>query len=192
MGKNIRMLKVFFKVMNGYYDLVIPDKYYKSIYDINYNLLKDEGINTILFDIDNTLLEVNSTIVPDKLIDFINDLKKNFNILLFSNNSKERVYPVAKRLDVDYIYKAKKPLKEAFDKALNKTWKKKEEVILIGDQLLSDIYGARSYGIKSILVDPISNKYDIKTGFNRILQNMMLKKLNKNKYLNGYYERKDI
>lgn len=191
MQKNIKMLKIFFKVINGYFDLVIPDMYQKDIYHVNYNLLKEEGIKTILFDIDNTLLEVNSIEVSDKLIKFINQLKENFDIILMSNNSKKRVEPVAKKLNVKYLYKSGKPLKEAFDKALNLAWSSKLNTCLIGDQLLSDIYGCRSYGITSILVDPLKNKYDLKTGTSRLLQKIMLKKLHKKGYLNKYYERRE-
>ena len=41
----------------------IPDAYQKSIYTINYNKLKDNGIKCLLFDLDNTSVPFKEKIV---------------------------------------------------------------------------------------------------------------------------------
>ena len=111
--------------------------------------------------------------------------------MIVSNNSKERVIPVAYKLETGYLFKADKPKASAFDKALVALDAKKENTAMIGDQMLTDIKGANEYGIYSILVDPVSNSYDIKTGTSRILQNIMTKKLEKRKVFmrNNYYKK---
>ena len=183
MGKNTAMLKIFFRALRNdskTVDLVIPKSYVKSIYDIDYEMLKKNKIKNIVFDIDNTIMPVNDIYVDKNLNEFIDDLKKDFNICILSNNNKKRVVPVQKVLDVYAIYEANKPNKEAYDKICDILDTNGKNTALVGDQMLSDIVFANSYGLYSILVEPFKNKYDIKTGTSRVLQNILMKRL-KNK-----------
>lgn len=195
MGKNTEMLKCFFKVMTDKNEkVVVPDMYVADVYSIDYDFLAKQKLYNLIFDIDNTILPVNEINVPESLIELFNKLdKKGFNILIVSNNIKERVIPVAYKLETGYLFKADKPKPIAFDKALVALDAKKENTAMIGDQMLTDIKGANEYGIYSILVDPVSNSYDIKTGTSRILQNVMTKKLEKRKLFmrNNYYKNKE-
>lgn len=181
--KNKEMLKTFFGVMlnnKKSIKLIIPNSYVKDVYSIDYTGLYKKGFKSIIFDIDNTLLPVNDIKVPQKLKDLIKKIKKvGFNICLVSNNSLERVLSPAEKLDVLYISNADKPNKIAFDKALSKLQTSKDETIMVGDQMLSDIKGANTYGLYSILVDPVDNVYDFKTGVSRCLQKIMIKKISK-------------
>lgn len=187
-NKNIKMLKVFLEVLKGndeYIDLVIPKDYAKSIYDIDFEKLYQKGYKNIIFDVDNTLLPVNDMNIPPSLVNLIAELKNlNFNICILSNNDLKRVAPIASNLGVLYLAKANKPAKEAFDNALKLLESTKENTVMIGDQMLSDINGSNSYGLYSILVDPLANKYDLKTGTSHVLQNIMIKKLNKKNKFN--------
>ena len=183
MSKNIEMIKSFIKVMGGNereISLIIPDMYAKDAYSIDYEYLKENGYDNLIFDIDNTILPVNDIVVPSELIDLFNSLKnKGFNVCIVSNNGSERVLPVAEKLDVSCLFMAGKPKKSAFDKALMVMNSKAGDTVMIGDQMLSDIKGANQYFLYSILVDPVSDYYDFKTGTSRVLQNIMIKKLSK-------------
>ncbi len=182
-NKNIEMLKVFFGVINNnekYINLVLPNCYVKSVYDIDYETLYKKGYHSIIFDIDNTLLPVNDIKVPEELKCLMEQLKGyGFNVCIVSNNSLERVLPPAENLGVTYLANAHKPNPIAFSTALKELNSTVEETVMVGDQMLSDIKGANEYGLYSILVDPVDNKYDIKTGTSRVLQNIMIKKLSK-------------
>ncbi|MDD2377248.1 MAG: YqeG family HAD IIIA-type phosphatase [Bacilli bacterium] len=185
MGKKSIMFKSFLSVMLGdkeQINMIIPNYYVKDIYSINYELLLEKGLNNLIFDIDNTILPVNDIKVDQSLIDLFSSLiKKGFTICIMSNNSVERVKPVSNKLKVLSLANADKPKKEAFDKALQLLNADKESVVMIGDQMLTDIKGSNEYGIYSILVEPLQNKYDIKTGMSRFLQNIMEIKLKKQK-----------
>lgn len=193
-NKNTEMLKVFFGVMrndNNYINLVIPNCYVKDVYSINYEDLYQRGYHNIIFDVDNTLLPVNDTNVPESLIELFECLKNGgFNICVVSNNEEERVKYPADKLGVLYISKANKPNKEAFDRALDILESGSDNTIMVGDQMLSDIKGANEYGLYTILVDPLEDKYDIKTGTSRVLQDIMIKKLSKKNifHRNNYYK----
>lgn len=181
--KHILMLSTFTKVMLGSkkeINYIIPDSYYKSIYEIDYNKLKNEQINTLLFDIDNTITYVDDVNVPKETYELIEKLKKqNFKILLMSNNNENRVKPISEKLNLLAISNAGKPDKKAYKNALKLIKSKKQNVAVIGDQILSDIVGAKKYGIKAILVDQLSKENNLQTGLAQKLQKFMVKKLTK-------------
>lgn len=180
------MIKTFFKVMIGNQkeiENIIPKAYFKSIYDINYQKLKEKGITCLLFDIDGTIAEVDNINISNKTKKLFENLK-DFKILLISNNGKERVLPVSQILNIPAIYLAGKPKSSAYDKALKLLKTKKENTCMIGDQILTDITGANKYGIYSILIDQISNKNNIQTSLAQNLQILMIKKLQKKKLFN--------
>lgn len=190
MGKNKDMLKIFFKVLKKdkkSIQFVTPNSYRKNIYEIDYKKLKKEGYKNLIFDIDNTIMPVNDINVTEELRNFFQELKKDFKICIVSNNTEERVNPVKKSLDVLALHNAKKPKKEAYDSALKLLEGKKEDTVMIGDQMLSDIVGGNRYGLYTVLVEPYENKYDIKTGTSRILQNIIMKKLDKEIKRYNYY-----
>ncbi len=191
--KHILMIQTFIKVMFGFkkeIEAVTPDNYYPSIYKIDYQTLKKENINTLLFDIDNTITKVDDLNVPQETIELMENLKKQeFKILLFSNNHQQRAFPVAQKLNLPLLSDAGKPEKKAYAKALNILNSTKENTAAIGDQLLSDVVGAKKYGIKVILVDQLSKENNIQTGLAQKLQKYMIKKLSKYKLfkIGNYY-----
>ena len=191
-NKHIDMLNTFFKVMTGNKEhtaLVIPDMNKKTVYDIDYKKLKELKKTNLLYDVDNTILKVDDINVEKELISLFNKLKKEgFNICIISNNGDSRVKEPANILKVDYIAEAKKPKEEAFDKGLKILSSKANNTVMIGDQMLSDIKGGKRYGLYTVLVDPLENKYNLQTKVSRILQDKMEKKLEKqNKFTNGKY-----
>lgn len=191
-NKHIVMLKTFWKVMINnkiYQSLVIPDMYQRSVYDIDYKKIKDIDKLNLIFDIDNTILPVNDTNVSNELIRLFEKLTTDgFNICIVSNNSLARVKQPAQLLRTKYIANANKPNKIAFDKAMEVLQSLPTNTAMIGDQMLTDIKGAKENGIYAILVEPLKNNYDIKTGTARLLQNIMERKLKKSKkFIRGKY-----
>ena len=154
-----------------------PKMYQKSIYDINYSILKKQNIKVIIFDLDNTLLGAYQEEPDDKLIKFINELKKDFKIIVASNNTKARVKKVCDKLDCDYLYSILKPtklMKKYFKKKFNYDF---SETVIIGDQVVTDILLGNRLNIYTILVDPREDK-DLKiTKFNRFLEKNIMKRI---------------
>ena len=109
--------------MNKY----IPKMYKKSIYDVDYNLLKSRSIRCLLFDLDNTLLKVHKDIPKKEVCDFIKKLKKDFTIFIVSNNtSKKRLSLAAEKLGVSYVRFAMKPFSRGFNKVRKSGFKKND------------------------------------------------------------------
>lgn len=189
MGKNREMLHIFFKVLRNKKEaiaLITPNAYQQSIFNIDYETLKKLGYKNLIFDIDNTITAVNSLEVSPKTKELFTKLKQDFTICIVSNNKEKRVEPIRKELQTMALANASKPQKDAFTKALKLVKGTKKNTAIIGDQMLSDIVGGNRYGLYTILVEPYKNKYDLKTGVSRLLQNRIMKKKNTiNRY--SYY-----
>ena len=167
----------------------IPDKYYKTIFDINFDLLKKENIKNIFFDVDNTLLKYTEDIPNKQVLELIKKIEKmGFNCHLFSNSNSKRINNIKEAFGVFAYTSCKKPLKKNYKKVLNQF--KTEECIFVGDQLMTDVYGAKRMGFKVILVDSIDKAEPFTTKVWRLLEKRVLKKLGKQqKFKRGnYYE----
>ncbi len=171
-------------------DKFIPDVYQKSIYTINYQKLKKNGIKCLLFDLDNTCVSY-KTLEPDlKLKELFSVLENDFKVIIISNSNKKRLRPFKEKLNVDVAFSSHKPLKKKYKKILQLYKYKVSEVACIGDQLLTDIYGANRMELTSILVNPIARCEILPTKINRFFERFILKKLAKKDILimGEYYD----
>lgn len=170
-------------------ELFKPDMYVKDIYAIDYNKLKSYGIKCILFDLDNTLVPYHKKKPSRKIKDFIEKLKDmGFKVIIFSNSNKKRLTPFKNLLEVDCSASSKKPLQGKFKKVLSEYKYSQSEVAMIGDQIITDIYGGNNMGIFTILVKPISDREILPTRINRVFENCIIKKLEKrNIFKRGNY-----
>lgn len=169
----------------------IPDMYQNSIYSINYIKLKEEGIKCLLFDLDNTCAAYSITEPSTNLINLFGLLKDmGFKVVIFSNNKRERLEPFQEKLMVDCSANSCKPMKDRFIKVITMFNYKLSEVAIIGDQLLTDIYGGNRVGIKTILVNPLSDEDMLATKFMRIIEKRLYKRMSKKKVFSRgeYYE----
>lgn len=158
----------------------MPDEYHKSIYTIDYKKLKRQGIKCLLFDLDNTLVPCSVDKPTKKLRDHFAELEEmGFKLIIISNSPKRRLAAFKEGLNVDTSASSFKPKKEKYEKILNEYKFNTEEIAAIGDQLLTDIFGANRMSIRSILVNPISNVDFFATFFNRFLERIIMNRLHK-------------
>ena len=136
-----------------------PDDYIRSIYEIDTDDLLKRGIKVLIFDIDNTLVPYDVAEAPKEIIKFFKELQeKGFKICLFSNNTKERVVRFNMGLKLIAIHKANKPLTGKFKRAIKLLETDKNTTAIIGDQIFTDVYGGNRAGLRTILVEPVSDK----------------------------------
>ena len=159
----------------------IPDAHYESIYDIDFETLGKDGVTTLLLDLDNTLISYDDTLAGEELSRFLAGLKEQgFKRVVISNSRQRRLSTFCDPLALDYVAFAKKPFRSGFKKALSIAGSTKEESVLIGDQLMTDVYGAKRFGIRVLLVKPIKKRTEKwYTRFNRRLEQKMLRKIEK-------------
>ena len=165
-----------------------PDVYQKSIYTINYEKLKENGIKCLLFDLDNTIAPYKVTEPDQKVKELIARLEADFKVIIVSNSGKNRLRPFKEKLNVDVAFSSKKPLKTKYKKILSLYKFKIDEVACIGDQLLTDILGANRMGFTSILVNRVAKYEMFPTRVNRFIEKRILNKLaKKNILVSGVY-----
>ncbi len=157
-----------------------PEYFINTIYDIDFNILRRDGINTLLLDIDNTLVPF-KTMIPDKsTIEWIKSAKtEGFKICLVSNAYPRRAQIIAGNFDVPVIYMAKKPFKKGVVDSLKLVNSKSNEAIMVGDQIFTDVFAARLAGVKSILVEPMTTSDFFMTKIYRVFEYFVKRNLKK-------------
>ncbi len=164
-----------------------PDEYYNSILDIDLQKLKEEGIRGLLIDLDNTLLPWYSYTFDEKVKNWIKRAKEmGFKICVVSNGLAFRVKKLCEELDVPYIPRAVKPRLKGIKKALKILGLPQDQVVIIGDQIFTDIWAANKMGIRSILVKPVSKWEFVTTYLIRFLERGLIKWLQKQGFLNKF------
>lgn len=151
-----------------------PDEYISSAYKMDFQKYYDRGYRGIIFDIDNTLVEHGAP-ADEGSIALIQSLKAmGFGIMLLSNNKEPRVKMFNDAVHVQYIYKAGKPGRAGYEKAMELLKTDVNTTLFVGDQLFTDVWGARNTGIHSILVQPIDKKEEIQIVLKRCLEKIVL------------------
>ena len=160
-----------------------PTAYIASIYDMDLEALKQQGIKGIIFDIDNTLVPYDVMEPNEEIIQFFMKLQEEgFKITLVSNNTKDRVMKFNEKLKVIALHESQKPLGKNFRKALHLMACKKEEAVIVGDQIFTDVYGGNLVGIQTILVKPVSDKDEWKTKIKRGIEKRVIKSYERRVY----------
>ncbi len=134
-----------------------PTYFTAKVLDIDINFLKSNNFEAIILDIDDTLVPHKHPTPDKEIIEWIETLKNGgIKIIIVSNNFKKRVSDFAKILNIPYIYMSLKPLTYGFKKAIKTLSVPPEKVLVIGDQIFTDIVGANFLNIRSVLVEPVS------------------------------------
>ena len=151
-----------------------PDEIKDSAYIIDYEKFFLDGYRGIIYDIDNTLV-MHGFPADERAISLINRLKSiGFSVTLLSNNKEGRVKMFNDAVNVNYIFKADKPLKRGYLKAMEIMGTDANTTLFIGDQLFTDVWGAKRCGIKNILVKPIDPHEEIQIVLKRKLEAVVL------------------
>lgn len=154
-----------------------------SIYNIDPKQLKKFGIRAVFTDLDNTLIAWNNPDGTQQLKDWMTRLnEQQIPLIVISNNSAKRVQRAVAPLNLPFISRALKPLGYGIKRALTKLDLAPTEVVMVGDQLLTDMVAANQAGVYSILVKPLINTDAWNTSINRFMEKFIMKKL-----LNTYH-----
>ena len=156
------------------FEMFFPDKYVASTYVIDFEQLYKKGYRGLIFDIDNTLVPHGAP-ADKRALELFSRLKKiGFKCCLISNNQEPRVKRFNQDIQVDYIYNAHKPSTKNYLKAMEIMGTDRGNSLFIGDQLCTDVWGAKRAGIGNILVKPIHPKEEIQIVLKRYLERIVL------------------
>lgn len=156
------------------FDKFFPDKYVASTYVIDFEELYKKGYRGVIFDIDNTLVPHGAP-ADERAKKLFAKLKSlGFHCCLISNNQEPRVKMFNQDIQVDYVYNAHKPSTKNYKKAMEMMGTNQKNTLFIGDQLFTDVWGAKRTGIANILVRPIHPKEEIQIVLKRYLEKIVL------------------
>lgn len=151
-----------------------PHNYIRSTYQIEFGKLHNDGFKGIIFDIDNTLVEHGAP-ADERCLALFGRLKEmGYKIVLLSNNKEPRVKSFNDAVQVQYIFKAGKPMVKNYVKAMEMMGTDRDSTLFVGDQLFTDVWGARKAGIYTYLVQPIDKKEEIQIVLKRYLEKIVL------------------
>ena len=155
-----------------------PTAVFRRVTDIPLSFFAERDIKAVILDVDNTLTSHNNPVPAEGVGQWLFQLKCcGLEVAILSNNSARRVAPFAKKLGLDYVSRACKPLTFGVTRALKKYGLSPNQVVLIGDQIFTDIIGANLLGMKSILLSPIEEEKSFSFRVRRRLERPFRKKL---------------
>lgn len=158
------------------FGIFCPDYRAKSIYDISAKWLKRNGYVKVVVDIDNTLLPTDKNMVSPRALTWIRQMQQQrVNIALITNKNGERIDHIMHQCGVGCIKRAGKPLPFCY-KQVRKAFGG-GKILYIGDQIMTDVLGARFSNYPVILVQSLGGKEGFITRMNRSIEKFIFNRL---------------
>jgi HAD superfamily phosphatase (TIGR01668 family) len=155
---------------------MFPDGYAARLEEVDLDGLAGRSVRGIIVDLDNTLVAYRDCVVLPGVARWVAEaLRRDFRVVLVSNNWNERVAVIGRQLGVRTVASAMKPLPLAFLRALRVLGTRRDETVVVGDQLLTDVLGAKLMGMHAILTEPISEHGFITTRMMRVVERALLR-----------------
>lgn len=153
-----------------------PNLFVRKVEDIDLKKLKEKNFDTLLLDLDNTLVGWRSTKFSPAVLEWLKLAHfLGFKMCILSNCIiKNRVKKLSETLGLPSIFKAVKPRKKSFLRALKNLGSLKEKTIVIGDQIFTDIFGGNRLGVYTILVLPLDKREFFTTIIQRTAEKIVL------------------
>jgi HAD superfamily phosphatase (TIGR01668 family) len=137
-------------------DMLRPDGHAASLIDVSSAGLWERGWRGIVLDLDNTCCAYHQPELAEGVAAWVAGAReRGFRIVMVSNNFSERVAAAGAQLEVPTIPNALKPLPFGFLRALRLLGTRRRETVVIGDQVFTDVLGAKLLGLRSVLTEPI-------------------------------------
>ena len=166
--------------------LFYPDYRFNSLMEITPEDLKQMGVLGVAIDLDNTTAHDHTDTPLDGAIEWVEETRKaGFKVMILSNGKELRAKNFAELLgDIEYQGMSLKPLRSAYIKAQKRLNLNPKNIVMIGDQIFTDILGANLSGWKSAYVKPFAmeqrnvRSYKIRRGLEKKIFSRMDKKNN--------------
>lgn len=153
-------------------DVFCPDLCVERITDIDLTGLQADGCQALMLDLDNTLLPWKSSTVPDDCRCWIEQARElGLKLCIVSNtHNPRRLNRIADSLGVPAFARALKPRPHGFDRAVEVLGCDREKCVVVGDQVMTDIWGGNRAGMFTILVKPMHRLEFVGTKVSRMVE----------------------
>ncbi len=153
---------------------LFPDELTASSYEIDYQKLYKEGFRGIIYDIDNTLVAHDAP-ADERAISLLQEVRNmGFKICLLSNNKHPRVDRFNEKIGAYTVCEAGKPWRTGYIKAMQIMGTDRSNTIMIGDQILTDMWGANRTGVPCIMVKKLYRKEAFQVVLKRIPEALIM------------------
>lgn len=154
--------------------LFTPNYYSKSIYTVPIDFYIKNNFKVIFCDLDNTLEAFYNEEPSDRAKELLDQLRRhNIKLFVISNNRESRVKKYAEMLGVEYHHSSKKPFGFKLRKYIKRNNLNRNEIIMVGDQILTDVIASKNVKVKVILTEPLVNKDLLVTKINRFIDKII-------------------
>ncbi len=167
------------------FKFLYPKEYISSVYEMSAEKIKRLGMDTVVFDIDNTLVPYWIKTPDEKLTGYFRSLEKaGIKTAVLSNSREERSKVFCAVTSMPYVYRAGKPGRKGFNALMAKIGSVPEKTVIMGDQIFTDVWCGNRAGAYSVLVKQVSPKDELITApkrpFEKIIVKMYLRHISKN------------
>ncbi len=139
--------------------LLTPTVAMEKVSDISPELLREMGVDAILLDVDNTLAPPTEKEPYHDVQEWIDEIRRaGFAVVICSNNYHSRIRPFSESVGLECVAMSLKPFPFGFNRAKRKLKEKPKAVVVVGDQVYTDVLGANLAGMQSILLSPRSEE----------------------------------
>lgn len=154
---------------------LFPDLWLPSVAAYPFEAAYQSGKRLAIFDIDNTLVPHDAP-ADAAACRFVADLQVlGYQVALISNNGEARVRAFAAAAGIQhYVFHAGKPAPGGFFHLLEKLKLSAAHAVFFGDQLFTDIWGAKRAGIQAVLVKPVAEEKLLQIKLKRVLEKPIL------------------
>ena len=147
----------------------IPYCHAKSIYEVDPNFFKKQGIKVLFIDLDNTLDSFKAYHAKQNAIDYIKSLLEiGITPIVVSNNKGKRVSNFASDLKIDFVSSARKPSGRKIRNKISDLGLTNDDVMLVGDQMMTDVLAGKNSKIRVMLTEKIVKEDQWTTHINRL------------------------
>lgn len=158
----------------------IPFAHAQSIYEVPSDFFVKNGVSLLLIDLDNTLDSYRLRKPTERAINIIKAIKATgVTPVIVSNNREKRVKGYADEAGVECIFSAHKPFSRRIRNFLKEKGVSSDEVMLVGDQLMTDVLAAKGVHIRVLLTEKVVKEDQWTTHINRLLDRPIRKHLKK-------------
>lgn len=135
--------------------VIKPDMHIDNVTEIDENVIdyirEVYGIEGIILDVDETI-RFNGQAIDKVNRKWLDMVRSKLKVIVVSNGIDKRIQKFFNDRGVEYIGFAFKPIKKNFLKACKSLKLPPEKVCVVGDDIITDIYGGKRVNMKTILV----------------------------------------
>jgi HAD superfamily phosphatase (TIGR01668 family) len=165
----------------------VPTFYAPTLFEVTPDFFQRQHIQYVCCDLDNTLAPYDEMTPRPNVKKWVKTLiDAGLTFLIISNNDEQRVQPFAASLGVDYLAKTGKPFQDKLLIFLKQKGYPKDKVMIVGDQLLTDVWLANRLGMKSLFTEKLVAYDHWPTKPNRFIESFLKKRYHRLKKFNPW------